>query len=245
MAKHRYVIVLAGSTSEGHTYARRAGVARFTYRVPSNAASIRKLQAADVHVLPSFAGRRDRHSILAELRYGRDITMIDVEMPEPAVVDQGDGFGEQLTIDDYLPRKKDFGLDVPATVALVRKDNPELADALKAVSSAEALAKVREVLSDPTLTWASYAENDGFNVTREQFEEISLSLGLVKDPEDENRFVRPAPEPARAPRRTRCPVCSELVLGLAGHTAEKHSPTIVDPATDRSRPRVAAEADFL
>lgn len=151
MPKHRYVIVLAANPSEGATYARRTGLPARTYRVPAAAKSIKGLQAADVHVLPTFATRPDRHAILAELRHGRDIVMVDVQMPapaEPAPVDQGDGMGEQLTIDDFLGRVRDTGkaepcefddvqIDIPATVALIRPENPDLADAIEAANPQE------------------------------------------------------------------------------------------------------------
>lgn len=110
-----YVIVLAKNTHEGATYARRAPLTRGRYRIAVSAGSIRGLRRAEVHILPSFDQKPDRHAILAELRWAK-CDYFYVEMPErqmgPAI-DQGDGMGEQLTIDDAL-------------AASSNGDNPEL-----------------------------------------------------------------------------------------------------------------------
>lgn len=100
-----YVLVLAQTSHEGATYVRRAKLPRGRWRVVARASSIRGIRKAEVHILPGFHRRPDRHSILGELRYAQ-CEMIDVEMPPretPAPVDQGDGMGEQLTIDDAAP----------------------------------------------------------------------------------------------------------------------------------------------
>ena len=52
-----------------------------------------------------FPANASPPSILAELRWGRDIQVFDVEMPEAVEappVDQGDGMGEQLTVEDLI-----------------------------------------------------------------------------------------------------------------------------------------------
>lgn len=108
---HRYVLVFAENIAEANTYAKRAGLPRGRYRAVGHAASIRRIQVADVHELPSFERRRDKHAIRAEIRHGRDIRYFKVEMPpkpeEPAV-DQGDGMGQQLTIEQILAEQAKF-----------------------------------------------------------------------------------------------------------------------------------------
>jgi hypothetical protein len=104
-----YVLVLAKTTHEGATYARRAKLTRGRYRVVSSAASIRNLRRAEVHILPSFDRRPDKHSILAELRYGK-CEYFTVEMPprperpvEPVEPDPryyARPFGKQLSRED-------------------------------------------------------------------------------------------------------------------------------------------------
>lgn len=96
-----YTIILAGSTREASKYAKLAGLPKGRWRFASQAASIRGLRVAEIHELPSFARRPDRHAINGELRYTKG-ERIQVEMPEEPVVDQGDGMGEQLTIDDAI-----------------------------------------------------------------------------------------------------------------------------------------------
>lgn len=97
-----YVIVLAERVHEANLYAKRAGLPRGRFRFPTSAASIRGLRVAEIHELPSFSRRRDKHAIDAALRFARGERKM-VEMPpklEEPPVDQGDGMGEQLTIDD-------------------------------------------------------------------------------------------------------------------------------------------------
>jgi hypothetical protein len=95
--KQRYVIVLGANPQESHRYARRAGIPARNYRAPSSAASLKGLRSADVHLLPSFERRPDRHAIRAALRYVPDLRWIDVEMPAPVAVPN-----EQLDLLDLL-----------------------------------------------------------------------------------------------------------------------------------------------
>lgn len=105
MPRHRHVLVFAETISEANTYAKRAGLPRGAYRAVGHAGSIRGIQVADIHELPGFENRRDKHAIRAAVRHGRDIRHFHVEMPpkpDAPVVDQGDGMGQQLTIGDIL-----------------------------------------------------------------------------------------------------------------------------------------------
>lgn len=64
-------IILAASLQEGNAYAREQGFRQGDFRVALRAASIRGVRESEVHELPSFQRRLDRHAIDAELRYNR------------------------------------------------------------------------------------------------------------------------------------------------------------------------------
>lgn len=66
-------LILAGSPREGGHYAKRAQLPRWTYRVVYSAGQVRGLpySGLDIHVLPSFAEKPNRGTILAALRYKR------------------------------------------------------------------------------------------------------------------------------------------------------------------------------
>jgi hypothetical protein len=178
--RDRYVLVLSKSISEGNQYAKRAGLPRFSYRAVGNAASIRNLKVADVHILPSFDGRRDKHQILAELRWGRDIEYFYVEMPpksdEPAV-DQGDGMGQQLSIDDVEPE--------PNLVELITDGAHGTPESLRAAAEAELAADLQ--VPD-----------------RPKPEGTDAQTAPPEPSED------PAPTEASKRRRSRCKTCNQL-----------------------------------
>lgn len=79
-----YIIVLAGNTREGRRYAKLAGLPRGRHRVVFSAKQIRHLRSAEIHELPSFSRRLDRHGINAALRYTRGERKL-VEMPDEDV----------------------------------------------------------------------------------------------------------------------------------------------------------------
>lgn len=104
MPTQPYVLVLAQTSHEGAKYVRRANLPRGRWRVVAKASSIRGIRRAEVHCLPGFHKRPDKHAILGELRYAQ-CEWRDVEMPGPgeaAPVDQGDGMGQQLTIEQVI-----------------------------------------------------------------------------------------------------------------------------------------------
>lgn len=76
-----YVIILAKTPQEGSTYAKRARLPKGGYRVATRASAIKGLRVAEIHELPSFRLRVDRHAIDAALRYTRG-KRLQVEMPE-------------------------------------------------------------------------------------------------------------------------------------------------------------------
>lgn len=86
MKQQPYIIVLAGNTREGRRYAKLAGLPKGRHRVVYSAKQIRHLRSAEVHELPSFKRRPDRHAINAALRYTRGERR-SVEMPADVVTD--------------------------------------------------------------------------------------------------------------------------------------------------------------
>lgn len=69
-------IILSKSNRESGNYAKAVGIDRFTYRHGRNAAQIRATRRAEVHILPSFLTRMDRHAILASLAWAKGITVV-------------------------------------------------------------------------------------------------------------------------------------------------------------------------
>lgn len=67
-------IVLSGSRQETQEFARQRELRRVRYI--TGAQMLRGLRSAEVHVLPGFHFRPDRHAINAELRYRRGVTTI-------------------------------------------------------------------------------------------------------------------------------------------------------------------------
>lgn len=192
--KNRYILILGRNPQEASMYARRAGLPNFTYRAVSSAKSIRKIQVADVHVLPGFHDRPDKHSILRELRWGRDIVFVDVEMPAPAdiVEDQGDGMGPQLSLDDEFK-------------ALA-------AEVYQATGNLEAKAMAEHGLEDeivPEPTFVVVAVPDDTPVPEHHEAMVATVL-----PE--------APKPKV--RRKRCNLCGIMVTGAddEAHDLDKH-----------------------
>lgn len=66
-----YRIILANTHTEAMEYARAKGFPRGSFRYATRAATIKGLRAAEIHELPSFALRMDKHAINAALRFAR------------------------------------------------------------------------------------------------------------------------------------------------------------------------------
>lgn len=64
-------IILAANVQEGNAYAREQGFRQGDFRVAFRAATIRGVRESEVHELPSFQRRLDKHAIESELRYNR------------------------------------------------------------------------------------------------------------------------------------------------------------------------------
>lgn len=143
MAMAPYVLVLASNAHEGAKYARRAKLTRGRYRVVSSASSIKGLRRAEVHILPGFRQRIDRHSILGALRWAQ-CQVKEVEMParaEGPAKDQGDGMGEQMTIDEALAaRREAFSQAMVDNALAALKSSPGPVEVLSASSIHEKLS---------------------------------------------------------------------------------------------------------
>lgn len=75
----RITLILAKSITEANDYARLAGLERFSYRAVRSAGAIKGVRNAEVHVLPTFTERLDRHAILAALQWARTLEVFYVD----------------------------------------------------------------------------------------------------------------------------------------------------------------------
>lgn len=66
-----YVVILANNLAEANRHVKRQGLRRGTYRFAARAATVRKLRVGEIHVLPGFRKRFDKHAILNEVRFTR------------------------------------------------------------------------------------------------------------------------------------------------------------------------------
>jgi hypothetical protein len=165
MPRSRYILVFAESIHEANQYAKRAKLPRGSYRAVGHAGSIRGIQSADVHVLPGFEKRRDRHAIRAAVRHGRDIRYLNVEMPdalEVPPVDQGDGMGEQLTIDD-APDLMPAAVGIAFVANQFSETDKLLADqaAYAASHAVVTPAKIERVVPEGKPDWLQKLEDEG------------------------------------------------------------------------------------
>lgn len=116
-----YQIILAAGVTEGNAYARAKGFKAGTFRVAARAATIRGLRVATVHILPSYADRRDKAAIEAVLRYSKGLERLEVTdwvWDKAPAVDQGDGMGEQLSLLDALAGAVDSAREARRTGAI-------------------------------------------------------------------------------------------------------------------------------
>jgi hypothetical protein len=182
----RFVLVLAKSAQQAATYARRCGFTAGRYRAVASASSIRGIQVADAHILPEFYDRRDSHAILSEIRWARDVPKMHVAMPpaaEAPAKDQGDGMGEQLSIDDLEPVGYDgqgaplyehqIESPQPAVESLVHVD--EAPAEIATERAEEPLKKTRRTrcVTCDRLTTAAYAvDPEGHDVETHENQEV-------------------------------------------------------------------------
>lgn len=184
------ILILAKSTTEANSYAKKAGLPRFTYRAVRNASAIRGIRKAEVHILPSFTTRIDRHNILAALQWAKTLEVFYVDpadLPEPPDP-RGELTERQLEVAFRYNALRDLA------------EYEEDMAALKALEDKLA-TKVRvTAVSDDVEPPASHLQL----VDRVKPEEPSGNeAGETESSED------PAPAPKQR-RRSRCKECSEL-----------------------------------
>lgn len=106
------ILVLSGSNRETQAYAKHLGVRPTAVQHAFGANNVRGVTLSEIHELPSFSSRRDKHSILAALRYLRQYgrsnrqlehKTVDWEYVRSAPQIEGELPG-QTTIDDELRR---------------------------------------------------------------------------------------------------------------------------------------------
>ncbi len=99
-------IVLSGSRQETQEFARQRGLRRVRYITGKQ--MLHGLRSAEVHILPGFRFRPDRHAINAELRYRRGVTIIEYAMVEGRV------FATAAEWDAHDRAKRALGVDSAA-----------------------------------------------------------------------------------------------------------------------------------
>lgn len=88
------ILILASSTTEANRYAKLVELPRFSYRYVARAGTIHgNLRRAEVHVLPSFLERRDRHRVLSALQW----THCEVFYCDPADFARPEGYTAPIT----------------------------------------------------------------------------------------------------------------------------------------------------
>jgi hypothetical protein len=101
------ILILARNMREAGSYAKTMGIPQGQFRAVQKAGAIRGVRNAEVHILPSFLVRRDRHAILGALKNARHLTTYyvdpaDLEPSEPTngSVTSSDGSksGEAITV---------------------------------------------------------------------------------------------------------------------------------------------------
>jgi len=221
-----YVLVLAQTSHEGARYVRRAGLTRGRWRIVAKASSIRGIRKAHVHCLPGFHRRPDRHSILAELRYA-NCEWFDVEMPprpEEAAVDQGDGMGQQLTLEDIVDEARNRAATLTvedveeltrlAATAMPTVERPEGTPPPVVMPTVETpgagldderiVADQRRRFPSTRQVEAAYRYNRLLDLDVVERQVSALERGM---PTDQVATIKPAP---KQKRRSRCADCGEL-----------------------------------
>lgn len=215
--KQPYVIVLAGSTREGRRYAKLAGLPKGRHRVVFSAKQIRHLRHAEIHELPSFKRRPDRHGINAALRYTKGERKL-VEMPADVEQDsRGPLTQRQLEVAyRFNALRETPALD--AVSELAKAEELDALDGLKQVS--EVRSNVEAILAkaeDSAAILQEFEDKDG------EVEDQGDGMGPQLTIEGDEEPVEPK-APIRR-RRTRCKLCDNLVAGDddPAHDAVKHA----------------------
>lgn len=108
------VLVLAKSNREAGNYAALAGIPVRDFRAVNRASSIHGIRTGEVHVLPSFLERFDRHAILGELRWAK----VEVFYVDPADLQPSEPTnGSVGPTDDELEEAYDANAELDAFIA--------------------------------------------------------------------------------------------------------------------------------
>ena len=67
----KYTVILANTMRQAMEHAKQEKLPKGRFRYAAHPSSIHGLRTANVHVLPEFGKRRDKHAILAKLRYAK------------------------------------------------------------------------------------------------------------------------------------------------------------------------------
>lgn len=220
----RATLILAKSPREAQSYAKLVGLRPFTYRFVTRAAAIRGIRNAEVHILPSFILRIDRHGILATLRNAK----LDVYYVDPADL-----------VDDS-PEPQQAPEDLAAEV---------LPNGSQTGWESEGGAPLPDPSDDGTVTFQIVAPSDrDTGHTEAELAAMSgandpdLAAPIQEAKDSEPTAEEKAEEPERK-RRYRCKVCDQLVWNDADpeHDADAHA----TEAALQAEPPVRAASDVL
>lgn len=229
-------LILAKSILEANRYAKAAGLDRFTYRAVRSAGSIRGVRHAEVHILPSFLDRLDRHSILGALRWAKTLEVFYVDPADFEDRDERGILTDELycmAYDEHIAR----GHDLPEPTEEEKARVAAIVDRItpRAGLSDEEKADLEEILepegweppeilsTEQVLVLAANPDARGADV----LEETNAPSGTTEQGEG----AAPTEEPKRRTRRSRCGTCGEL------HFAH-------EPCVQTVRPVVAANDLF-
>ena len=209
MERPRHVVILAGTHGEAWRYAKAVGLR--SYRIATRPQSVRNTKVADIHELPSFAARRDRHAILAELKWTKgERYMVTMPQPAPREISDEERFGWDgpRTVEDLLTEAESLGAEVMHHV-VTNADEAALTEAFNHALVGHAAESLETLEQDVA---ALPLEPDT--------EETDGQTGETQPSED------PAPdeEPRRRTRRRRCAECGELVPPDAEHSHGASAP---------------------
>lgn len=196
-----YVIVLADRIHEANRYAKQVKLPKGRWRFPSSAGAIRGLKVAEIHELPSFAIRRDRFAIDAQLRYTRGERKLVFERPELDDVLLDEAYFENDAIN--YPSRYLTGTDFdPSAISA--------ADiGMQSITTDKILANaitVGTIGVDPrgSLTERQLEVAYRYNALRE------LGLDALGDPDDTEPDPTAPVEKPKQRRRSKCPTCGEM-----------------------------------
>lgn len=229
----RQILVLAYSIAEANSYAKAVGLQRFTYRAVRNAAAIRGVRNAEVHILSSFSKRLDRHRILNELYWAFRRGQVDayyVDFVNGEILDGrendatfsvgGDGRTEQIEKYDDTSNGDNMGSEGgPAEwrAELEKHLEPEGFEL-----SDDPEIQAQQIIESAAHFAAEYNEGD------------SEPSGETQPSED----PAPAEEPVRRTRRRRCSTGDHLVeaADLEAHEASEHGANRAAPVSHQGGP---------